>query len=129
VFKLPAQVAYRGTRGAYRKMKSRRRVGPGMIFSEAGDQQVIEGPLHKWANYVVGILRPALVSFFAPAQHSGPLRSGLMIKLAAARLAETLVLAGGPGLTGLLQQPQEEDLPRVRLTASANLPHVALFIF
>ena len=54
VFKLPAQVAYRGTRGAYRKMKSRRRVGPGMIFSEAGDQQVIEGPLHKWVNYVRG---------------------------------------------------------------------------
>jgi hypothetical protein len=54
VFKLPAQVAYRGTRGAYRKMKSRRRVGRGMIFSEVGGHHVVEGPLHKWVNYLRG---------------------------------------------------------------------------
>ncbi len=54
MFKLPAQVAYRGTRGAYRKMKRRKRNGRGMIFSEDGDHQVVEGPLHKWVNYLRG---------------------------------------------------------------------------
>lgn len=54
VFKLPAQVAYRGTRGAYRKMKRHKRNQRGMIFSEDGDHQVVEGPLHKWVNYLRG---------------------------------------------------------------------------
>jgi len=54
VFKLPAQAAIRGTRGAYRKMKSRKRLRRGMIISEAGDHHVVEGPLHNWVNYVRG---------------------------------------------------------------------------
>jgi len=54
MFRAPAKGLYRGTRGAYRKMKSRRRLGRGIMFSEVGDHQVIEGPLHRWVNYVRG---------------------------------------------------------------------------
>ena len=35
-------------------MKSRRRLGRGIMFSEVGDHQVIEGPLHRWVNDVRG---------------------------------------------------------------------------
>lgn len=72
MFKLPAQVAYRGTRGAYRKMKRRKRVGRGMIFSEDGDHQVVEGPLHNWVNYLRGWRRrwfilesPGLLAYYS----------------------------------------------------------------